>query len=140
MKSDPTIIPVSTSTDQEWIDWFDSLHSYFGKKVAVQLWSAAWAKRGSESSDANTNALRTYMNKQGIVVDSGILSHIVDLGEDVGDYIGDFFKLGKYMAYGVAGIILLSLLGITIGIIKNPKGAAKTAGKVAVFGSKAALL
>ena len=127
MISDPTIIPTGSSTDQQWMDWFDSLHSYFGKTIAVQDWTAAWSKRGSEDSPANTNALRTYMNKQGITVDSGILSHVEDLGLDVGDYIGDFLTLGKYAAYAVVGIAVVALLGLTIGLIKHPVEAAKAA-------------
>ena len=128
---DPTIIPTTTSADTEWINWYDSLKSYFGKKVAKDLWNAAWVKRGSD--EANTTNLRTYMSKEGITVDSGVLAHIVDWSEGIGDYFGDFFKLGKYAAYGVVAILILALLGITLSIIKDPKGSAETAGKLALL-------
>jgi len=127
MRSNPTNIPTPLSTDAEWTNWYDSLHSYFGASGAKEIWLTVWSKCASE--DANTTTLRSYMKDKGIIVDTGMLGSIADTVSGIGDYIGDFFKLGKYAAYGVVGIILVALLAIVIGVARNPRGAVNTAAK-----------
>ncbi len=126
MKVNPTTnIPSKSSTDGVWIQWHKELKSNFGKKVANSLWSKAWTKRGSDS--ANTNTLRSYMEDNGVKVETSTVAALIDSGYDILDNIGDVFTMGKYVSIAVIIIILGGAAMLIFNIAKNPIGAANAA-------------
>lgn len=126
-KVDPiSNIPTNKSSDQIWTNYFDILKNNFGKKQAKAIWLKAWELRGSSS--ANTNFLRTEMDKRGIrIAADSIVGTIYDEGVDFVDSISDAFSIGKTATYVVGGILILGLGMMIFNIAKNPIGAANTA-------------
>jgi hypothetical protein len=115
-KTDATTIPSYNAKSEDWIVWYDSLKSNFGKKIANQLWLKGWGIRGNNT--ANDRTLREYMRKNGINITEGAWDKIVDLGGDVTDFVGDVFQTGKYIGYawlllmiGGAGLIIWNIAG-----------------------------
>jgi hypothetical protein len=118
-KYDPAqIIPQSNSDSEQWMQWHKSLKSNFGKQTANSLWVKAWKKRGNPT--ASTNALRAYLNKNGIQLNTSKWDDIVDTGVGAADFIGSFFKAGQWMTLGV-GVIVVGGLGMIIfNLAKSP--------------------
>ena len=103
---------------EEWIQWHKDLKSNFGKKVANSLWVKAWKIRGNSS--ANTNELRSYMEKQGIKFDKSAWDSVVDAGADITDAFGTAFQVTKYVGIGLAVIVVGGLGMIVYNLAKNP--------------------
>lgn len=125
MKIDPSKnIPTVSSNTEEWVQWHRDLKKMFGKKRANSIWVLAWAKRGGVNSPANTNALSSYMEKQGVDVQRTTLEEI---GESISDITSGIFTFSKWLFIGgmiLAGIILLRIL---IVLTRNPNKSVQTA-------------
>jgi hypothetical protein len=104
-------IPTYNATVLDWIEWHKGLKSNFGKKMANSLFLKAWKIRGS--SKLNTGDLRTYLNSQGIKMDTNAWDKLVDFGGDVSDSIGGTFQAGKIVSITL-GVILLGGLGLLV--------------------------
>ncbi len=129
IKVDPiTIIPNQQSAGSDWIEWHKTLTSNFGKKQANALFLKAWNRR--KGSNASTNALRTYMAKQGIELEKSVGQQLTDSAYDWADSWADIFKFGKITTFVVVGGGL-ALTGLLIyNIAKNPIAAANAAAKL----------
>lgn len=118
MKIDPSKnIPTASSKTEEWVQWHKDLKKMFGKKKANSIWVFAWAKRGGVNSPANTNALSSYMERQGVDVQRTSLEEI---GESISEITSGIFTFGKWVVIG--GMILtgIILLRIFIALTRNP--------------------
>lgn len=104
-------IPTYSATVLDWIEWHKGLKSNFGKKMANSLFLKAWKIRGS--SKLNTSELRTYLNTQGIKMDTNAWDKLVDFGGDISDSIGGAFQGGKIVSITL-GVILLGGLGLLV--------------------------
>ena len=125
MKIDPSqSIPTASSKSEEWIQWHKELKKIFGKKKANSIWVFAWAKRGGVNSPANTNALSSYMERQGVDVQRTSLEEI---GESISEITGGVFNFGKIMFIGsmvVGGVVLVLILRA---LLKNPNKSIESA-------------
>jgi len=111
-------IPTYNSTTDAWIQWHKELKSNFGKKMANNLWLKAWKIRGS--SKLNTSDLRSYLDKQGIKLDTNAWDNIVDFGGGITDFIGNTFQAGQVLTIGL-GVIIVGGIGMLVyNIAKNP--------------------
>lgn len=121
-------IPTPASTQEEWISWYKTLKSNFGKQNANALWIKGWKKYGG-SPAANTNDLRTYMEKQGIKIDKDAYQSVLDAGVGLVDFVG----MAKYVAIGL-GVIIIGGLGLAIfNIARDPGRTAGRAIRAATF-------
>lgn len=111
-------IPSYNANFEEWIQWHKDLKSNFGKKVANSLWVKAWKIRGVDS--ANTNELRTYMDKQGVKIDKSAWDSVVDAGADITDAFGTAFQVTKFVGIGLAVIVVGGLGMIIFNLAKDP--------------------
>lgn len=124
------VMPNSTSSDQEWISWHQSMRKKYGKKNANQLFAERWNARKPKSS--NTGQLRDYMKDQGVVIDSGtLLGDIRDTGTGIMDKVGSV--LPYIGGYGVALLIVPILLTSIVvwQAMKNPETTGKIIGTAA---------
>jgi hypothetical protein len=104
-------IPTYNATVLDWIEWHKGLKSNFGKKMANSLFLKAWRIRGN--SKLNTSELRTYLNGQGIKMDTNAWDKLVDFGGGISDSIGGAFQGGKIVSITL-GVILLGGLGLLV--------------------------
>ena len=123
------IEPNNQSSDAIWIQWHKDLKSVLGKKMANSIWILYWEKRGSD--DANTNALRTYASSQGFSISGGALGSVIDTFYNIGDKIGDIFKVGEYATIAIVVILLGSIGLLLFNIAKAPVESIKAAGEAA---------
>jgi hypothetical protein len=119
MKVDPALnVPTKASTDGVWIEWHKELKSRLGKKVANSIWQFTWTARGSNG--ANSHDLRTYMEDNGIKVETDTVASIVDTSYDIVDAIGSVFTMGKWITIVVIASIVGGGLLILISVLRNP--------------------
>ena len=111
-------IPSYNAKFEEWIQWHKDLKSNFGKKIANSLWMKAWKIRGNSS--ANTNELRSYMEKQGIKFDKSAWDSVVDAGDNITDAFGTAFQVTKFVGIGLAVIVVGGLGMIVFNLAKSP--------------------
>jgi hypothetical protein len=104
-------IPTYNATVLDWIEWHKGLKSNFGKKMANSLFLKAWKIRGS--SKLNTGDLRTYLNSQGIKLDTTAWDNLVDFGGGISDTIGGTFQAGRVISITL-GVIIVGGLGLFI--------------------------
>lgn len=117
-------IPTARSSTSEWIVWHKSLKQMFGKKEANKIWLYAWSKRGGIDSDANTNELSNYLEKNGIDIERSTLDNI---GEGISDFSSGVFTFGKWLLIiplGIAGVVMLFIL---VQLFRNPNKTVGTA-------------
>jgi hypothetical protein len=120
--------PTGKSTAGDWINFHESLTSVIGKKNANEVFKSYWSKLGNNS--ANTGELRNYLKDNGINLESGnYIGNIVDFSYDIGDSFSSFLSTTKYVAFGIAAIIIIPL-GIALFNV------AKSAGTIATNVSK----
>lgn len=130
---DPALnIPQIGSKSEAWMAWHKSLKSNFGKANANILWVKAWQKRGNPS--ANTNELRTYMDSQGIKIDSSAWNKITDLGANIGDLWSASMKVGQYTVIAIIIIILGGAGMIIFNLAKQPAESIGLAARAAIKG------
>lgn len=121
-------VPTKTSRGDDWMNWYDSLKTNFGRKKANELFVKAWRYRGSTS--ANTSALRDHLEKEGgLKVQGSTLDDLVDMGGDVADFFGDIFVAGKWISIGLATVTAVGLGLLIFNIAKEPGKFAGTAAK-----------
>jgi hypothetical protein len=119
-------VPTRSSSGDDWIQWHKDLKRFFGKKDANTIWSAAWDKR--ESSSANTRELRSYMERQGIDIDTSGFLKGTDSALDFMDFIGNIFKVSGIVGLVVV-IAILSIIGVALfNVAKNPEAVGKGVG------------
>jgi len=111
-------IPSYNAKFEEWIQWHKDLKSNFGKKIANSLWMKAWKIRGNSS--ANTNELRSYMEKQGIKFDKSAWDSVVDMGDNITDAFGTAFQVTKFVGIGLAVIVVGGVGMIVFNLAKSP--------------------
>jgi hypothetical protein len=111
-------IPSYNGKFEEWIQFHKDLDSNFGKKIANSLWIKAWKIRGISS--ANTNELRSYMEKQGVKIDKSSWDSLVDAGDNVTDAFGTAFQVTKFVGIGIAVIVVGGLAMIVFNLAKSP--------------------
>lgn len=111
-------IPSYNAKFEEWIQWHKDLQSNFGKKIANSLWTKAWKIRGNSS--ANTNELRSYMDKQGVKFDKSAWDSVVDMGDNITDAFGTAFQVTKFVGIGIAVIVVGGLGMIVFNLAKSP--------------------
>ena len=111
-------IPSYNAKFEEWIQWHKDLQSNFGKKIANGLWTKAWKIRGNSS--ANTNELRSYMDKQGVKFDKSAWDSVVDVGDNITDAFGTAFQVTKFVGIGIAVIVVGGLGMIVFNLAKSP--------------------
>ena len=104
-------IPSYNTTPLAWIEWHKGLKSNFGKKMANSLWLKAWRIRGN--SKTNTSELRTYMESQGIKLDTNAWDKVVDFGGGISDTIGSTFQAGRIVSISL-GVIIIGGLGLLV--------------------------
>jgi len=79
------------------------------------------------------------MKTQGVELETSTWEGISDTVSGVGDFFGDIFTAGKWVGIGL-GVVILGGIGFAAySIIKNPKGAAKTAAMFTPAGRAAKL-
>jgi len=133
-------IPTQASDSAAWISWHKSLKGAFGRKKANEIFLAAWNKRGSAISLANTSELRDYADKNGFVIEGNVLTNITDAGSDVLDFMSDIFVVGKYAALGLGIFLGVATISLAVSIFRNPYKSARTAaaftpvGRAAIIG------
>lgn len=111
-------IPSYNAKFEDWIQFHKELQSNFGKRNANSLWIKAWKIRGNSS--ANTNELRTYMEKQGIKFDKSAWDSLVDVGDSVTDAFGTVFQVTKFVGIGLAVIVVGGLGMMIFNLAKSP--------------------
>lgn len=127
-------IPPFNAKSEQWIQFHKDLKSNFGKKVANSIWVKAWGLRGN--TDANNTALRDYLGKNNIKIDTNAWDDIQDFGSDVTDFFGDIFTVAKWVGIGFA-VILVGGIGLVVyNVAKNPAKSAGTAARA--FATKGA--
>ncbi len=114
------IMPTPESSDAIWQEYFVQLRKNYGLKNAKTLWLLTWEKRGGKNAKGNTSALREYMHKQGIAIDTNAIGRIIDAAGDIGDTLGGIVTAGKYVLIGTGALIVLVIFSI---IYKNIKTA-----------------
>ena len=114
-------LPTNTDSDNVWIEWHNALKKVFGRKKANALYVVNWDAQNGYNSNANTTNLRKYLKKNGLEISGGFTGGIKDFGSGVGDYFGDFFTAGKYVAIGLAGVLAISVGGLIFQIAFNRK-------------------
>lgn len=126
-------IPNISTSDTGWIQYYKDLKASFGKRNAVSIWVKTWSARGGKNSNANSNTLRDYMEKQGVEIDAGGLAKIIDFGDDIVDTVTTVFKMGAILVFATIGISILGFSMILFNLAKEPAKnigiAAGTAGK-----------
>lgn len=126
IKANPVkTIPTRSSKSEEWIAWHKALKQNFGRKQANILWVKAWSLRGTSS--ANTNDLREYLSKQGVVIDKSSWDSIVDSGADVGDFLGNFAKAGQIASIAIVAIIIGGSAMLIYNVVRQPVKSAQAA-------------
>jgi|GEM_PF-1895820 len=89
MRLDPSnIIPNSQSASEQWISWHKNLKRWFSKKEANDYFVRFWNQRAGQSSIADTHALRSYMQSQGVDMDTDWGGAFTDSTMKVVDWIG----------------------------------------------------
>ncbi len=117
-------IPTNKNTAAVWMEWHKVLKRKFGQKTANSLFMKAWDKNIKEDSDANTSDLRMWAKDEGMYIESdSVIGDLKDFRAGIGDYIGDFFKLGKYAAIGTVCVVGVMLILIAIKVGRDPAGA-----------------
>jgi len=122
-------IPKRNSSDQVWIQWYDALRKEFGRKKANQLFIANWDAVDGDSSNANTNTLRSHLERYGIDVSGGVLGGVKDWALGVQGYFGDIFNASKIIGIGLSSVVAISL-GILLFQIATRKSVRSEAIKV----------
>lgn len=131
MKADPTTdIPTVSSNSENWIEWHKELVSNFGTKEANSLFLKAWGIRGNSS--ANSLALRDYLKGYGITISESAWDKAVDAGSGALDFLGNTFKVGRYVGIALGVIVIGGLGMIVFNIAKAPVQAAGIAAKAII--------
>lgn len=139
--TDPTkIIPNKQSSSQTWIQWHKAMKSRYGKKEANLLFTKAWDMRGGAGSSASTNELRTYMQENGVKLDTSTMESITDTTYEGLDSVGDFFTMGKYIGIAVGVIVLGGAAMLIFNIAKQPIQSAKAIGSLHPVGKASKML
>lgn len=133
-------IPKNNSSDNVWITWYDALKSTFGRKKANSLFIANWDAQNGSGSDANTTTLRQYLQKQGkLDIKGSFAGEIKDKAFDVGNFLGDYITVGKYLGIGL-GVVVLGGLGLFVyNLAKDPDKAVRIGTAVATRGMSEAV-
>lgn len=118
-------IPDDQSSAGAWKQWHIKLKNTFGRKTAATIFVSAWDKRGSK--DTITHDLNEHLEKNGIILDKDALGTVTELGADLFDNVGDFFNMGKYLLFAVAGIAVVGTGILVFQIVRNPIESAKAA-------------
>ena len=130
---DPTtLIPNKSSKFESWITYHQAVKKRYGKKTGNALWTKAWSKRGSPT--ANTNALRTYLAKNNIVIDKSAWDSVVDKGIDVADNFSDMLNMGKWVTFVLVAGVVIGVVILVINIARKPAEVAKIATTVGTRG------
>jgi len=133
-------IPRNNSIDNVWITWYDALKSKFGRKKANSLFSANWDAQNGSGSDANTTTLRQHLQKEGkLDIKGSVAGEIKDKFFDVGNFLGDYITVGKYLGLGL-GVILVGGVGLFVyNLAKDPDNAVRIGTAVATRGMSEAV-
>jgi len=102
-------IPQSTSSDKVWITWYKALKSTFGKGKANELFAMNWDSKNGDNSSANTTELRTLLSENGMEISGGLFGESKDALLNVGDFIGDYFTIGKWLGIGLVSVVVVSV-------------------------------
>lgn len=117
MRTDPSnIIPTAESTADIWVNWHKSLRKWFGKNEANTHWLRFWQQRAGAGSQADTHALRTYMEKQGVELTTSAWGEITDGAVSAVDWIADSINITRII---VVGTVVLGVGLIAFYFIKN---------------------
>lgn len=134
IKVDPIrILPNLSSTDKDWISWHEALNKEFGKKQANTVFLRAWNKRTDKgnaffSGKANTEELRDYMKKQGVVMEKSFADYPVSYFDFVTDFFNSAFNLGKIGGIVAVVLVIIIVLALVRTVVKNPQILEKAAG------------
>ena len=133
-------IPRNNSIDNVWITWYDALKSKFGRKKANSLFSANWDAQNGSGSDANTTTLRQHLQKVcKLDIKGSVAGEIKDKFFDVGNFLGDYITVGKYLGLGL-GVILVGGVGLFVyNLAKDPDNAVRIGTAVATRGMSEAV-
>jgi len=133
-------IPRNNSSDSVWITWYDALKSKFGRKKANSLFTANWDAQNGSGSDANTTTLRQHLKKEGkLDIKGSVAGEIKDKFFDVGNFLGDYITVGKYLGLGL-GVILVGGIGLFVyNLAKDPEKAVKVGSAIATRGMSEAV-
>jgi hypothetical protein len=126
-----TTLPNKKSSAEEWLQWYRTMKRTVGKQKAKAYWVKAWGLRGGKDSPANTSALRSAMQEEGISITATALANITDFGGDILDGIGNVFSVGKWVVLGAAVFILLPVGMLLVNIARKPEVVVKAAGTLA---------
>jgi hypothetical protein len=127
-------IPSKTSSSALWKEFHVELKDNYGKKQANAIFVKAWELRGGIDASANTNELRTYLEKQGITIDKNGLASIVDGITGAFDFFDDFLIAGKWIGIGLVSVVALGVGILVINIAMKPIEAANAAAKLRTGG------
>jgi len=113
-----TNIPNTKSADYQWVEWHKAMKTRYGKKTANTLFLEAWQRR--QSGDANTVALRNYLEKNDIGIEGGVFSFTADVLDDVGSYYSSLFSFGKWIGIVLIIILVVGIAMIIFNVAKRP--------------------
>lgn len=117
-------IPKMTSSPSDWINWHKLLKNRFGKDQANLLWLKAWQMRAGKGSDASTTDLRTYMEGNGVNLETTALEGLADKMKGLGGFFSSLATGFGIMLTIVIAIPVLIVIVIIYNAVKNPKQAA----------------
>lgn len=133
-------VPKNNSSENVWITWYDALKNKFGRKKANSLFTANWDAQSGSGSDANTTTLRQHLKKEGkLDLKGSFAGEIKDKVFDVGNFLGDYITVGKYLGIGL-GVVVLGGLGLFVyNLAKDPDKAVRIGTAVATRGMSEAV-
>lgn len=116
-------LPAESWTDQQWIAWYNTVRSEFGKSNANEIWLDAWQDRKNEGilgSSADTAALRTFLKSVGINIGAdGAFAYVEDATDFVTGTVESIFGTGKTI-FIIGGVItIIVILMVVWGFAKN---------------------
>jgi hypothetical protein len=107
-------IPSFSSSAGDWITFHKKLDRIFARKEANNYWIKAWKNTGGDQNQkANTQELRQYMAKKGVVVEAqGFADRWDDRWEN-------FKRLSRISLIIASSIVLVLLITKIYGNLKN---------------------
>lgn len=128
-----TLIPQSNSAGSKWIIWHKALKKKFGKRQANIIWLKAWEVRGGKGTSASTSDLRTYMEENGVNLETTSLEDVADFGVSVGDAFELGFNVYKWLmialGISVVGGVAILIFNVASKPIETLNSASKLMGK-----------
>ena len=119
MRIDPSkTIPSGTDPSEVWVEWYKALRKWFSKDVANSYFVRFWHERAGVGAVADTHALRSYMEDQGVELTTDFSGNLTDSAMSVVDFFSDTFTLVRNI---ILIVLVLGLCFLVFRWVKIPK-------------------